>query len=455
MMSRNILIVGNGFDLAHYLPTKYEHFIHAMSILEEYKPNSVVTFKNLFQQNLDNEDFFIKRTFEMYKTETVQFSEQEANKLREKLKKNGWFRHFKNYLESGIGTWIDFENEINKTLDVVCSILEKNTRKNEILNKRINIDNINIISDVFFTELFYDSKDFILEQLSNLGLAEHTFIKRTRNKYQIETGGEIKYLINNDFLKFNKTQVIGINTSKIVDFLSSQLIDFIDIFESYILLIEKLEPVKELKDIYNYQMVFSFNYSNTINRLSKYSKTIRFLHGKAGSEENNKLVIGISELENELLKSEKAYDFVKYYQKLLNQTQHHFIRNDYLTKDLVEFESKLSEDKEVKKYSPYNIYIWGHSLDSSDADYVQEVFSFNRGYYSFNKGYNGDHSIPRRKERPTIKVTVYYFRTAHAQLANLIHILGKDLVETWMKNGWLEFKKSPDIYNENFGNSLD
>ena len=30
----NILIVGNGFDLSHYLPTKYDHFMDVMSEIE-------------------------------------------------------------------------------------------------------------------------------------------------------------------------------------------------------------------------------------------------------------------------------------------------------------------------------------------------------------------------------------------------------------------------------------
>ena len=31
----NILIVGNGFDLSHYLPTKYDHFMDVMSAIEK------------------------------------------------------------------------------------------------------------------------------------------------------------------------------------------------------------------------------------------------------------------------------------------------------------------------------------------------------------------------------------------------------------------------------------
>lgn len=33
----NILIIGNGFDLAHGLPTKYEHFLKFMYSFIEYK----------------------------------------------------------------------------------------------------------------------------------------------------------------------------------------------------------------------------------------------------------------------------------------------------------------------------------------------------------------------------------------------------------------------------------
>ena len=29
-----ILILSNGFDLAHFLPTKYDHFMHAMRNVE-------------------------------------------------------------------------------------------------------------------------------------------------------------------------------------------------------------------------------------------------------------------------------------------------------------------------------------------------------------------------------------------------------------------------------------
>ena len=32
----NILVIGNGFDLAHGLPTKYEHFLNLLSYLKNF-----------------------------------------------------------------------------------------------------------------------------------------------------------------------------------------------------------------------------------------------------------------------------------------------------------------------------------------------------------------------------------------------------------------------------------
>lgn len=76
-----------------------------------------------------------------------------------------------------------------------------------------------------------------------------------------------------------------------------------------------------------------------------------------------------------------------------------------------------------------NIYIWGHSLDTSDETYINEIFSFNT------------------EVDEQVRVIVYYFDTQanFDLLANLIHILKKDKVELWMKKGWLKFEPNPDI----------
>lgn len=108
--SRKILIIGNGFDLAHFLPTKYEHFIHAMKVLEETPSDTTASFELLYEELIANEDFILTRCKELYKTEEVVMSKELVNDFRDSLAKNNWFQIFKNHLDSGIDTWIDFEN---------------------------------------------------------------------------------------------------------------------------------------------------------------------------------------------------------------------------------------------------------------------------------------------------------------------------------------------------------
>jgi len=47
---KKILILGNGFDLAHFLPTKYEHFITAMRAVEDADSNEHLLFLRLTHQ---------------------------------------------------------------------------------------------------------------------------------------------------------------------------------------------------------------------------------------------------------------------------------------------------------------------------------------------------------------------------------------------------------------------
>ncbi|MEG2922120.1 MAG: hypothetical protein RR856_13905, partial [Acinetobacter sp.] len=70
-----------------------------------------------------------------------------------------------------------------------------------------------------------------------------------------------------------------------------------------------------------------------------------------------------------------------------------------------------------------------HSLDLSDQDYIQDIFSLND-------------DIDRN-----VRVIIYYFdkNAKFALLNNLLAILEKDKVEQWMKNKWLQFKPNPEI----------
>lgn len=100
------------------------------------------------------------------------------------------------------------------------------------------------------------------------------------------------------------------------------------------------------------------------------------------------------------------------------------IRNPYVSK----IDSELSNLNKNNNLD-LNFFIWGHSLDVSDRDYILDLFSLND-------------DMDRN-----VRVIVYHFDkpAKFSLLNNLLAILEKDKVEQWMKNGWLQFKLNPEI----------
>ena len=190
--------------------------------------------------------------------------------------------------------------------------------------------------------------------------------------------------------------------------------------------------------------IYSFNYTNTYQKFYDQSAEIDYLHGSFGEKQN--IVLGVSDLNDESLKKIKAFGFTKYHQKLFNETDYLFL--DSYKSDVARHKRKIeyfekdfgSHDPLAKKFERQNlmelesklnlnISIWGHSLDLSDQDYIQDIFSLND-------------DIDRN-----VRVIIYYFdkNAKFALLNNLLAILNKDKVERWMKNEWLKFKKNPEI----------
>ena len=47
----NLFLIGNGFDLAHDLPTKYENFLHTISFLINSYTSDMTTVGSIFGNN--------------------------------------------------------------------------------------------------------------------------------------------------------------------------------------------------------------------------------------------------------------------------------------------------------------------------------------------------------------------------------------------------------------------
>lgn len=140
MSTKRIFVLGNGFDLAHYLPTAYVHFMDAMRVVESSEENTELGFDDLFHKYIagecsDREKDFFTKTRELYKTDDLTLSIDIVNDLQEKLINNGWFQHFKHHL-TDVDTWIDFENEIENVLLSINTLLSKDFDNNTIVRSK-------------------------------------------------------------------------------------------------------------------------------------------------------------------------------------------------------------------------------------------------------------------------------------------------------------------------------
>ena len=194
--------------------------------------------------------------------------------------------------------------------------------------------------------------------------------------------------------------------------------------------------------------VYSFNYTSTFLKVYRSDVQSYFLHGKINDQ--NKIVLGVSDLNNQILRKFDLWGFTKYHQKLLLNTDYEFIEEYLLGNEEIKEELELTRqfwlskaasgsgsvkliDQKIQRVLnehnlDLNFHIWGHSLDYSDNTYIKELFSFNEPY---DQG---------------VRIVVYHYNSAQFDLlSNLIYILKKDKVENWMKKGWLRFEPNPNI----------
>lgn len=131
-----ILLIGNGFDLAHDLPTRYKDFLDFCCRIEKiFTYNDSVGLKEYQQKCLDdwNINEKIKELLlEIYdgrvshtnilddvSIETVvTTSNGTVNELHNLIKDNMWIKYFQGILsDASIGeNWIDFESEISRII---------------------------------------------------------------------------------------------------------------------------------------------------------------------------------------------------------------------------------------------------------------------------------------------------------------------------------------------------
>lgn len=373
----NILIIGNGFDLAHQLPTKYTDFLNFMKFInrienfhgtfkEFTKDNDKYKFSELnvdiqkyisgviednSNKNVDIVNIWDKRKSADDKSDRVKHIER----MIELSSKNIWFEWFQEQLNVH-PNWVDFESEISRVVQEVEKLIPLIPLKIEKIARMPSYQRL--INKIIFAGKASD-KDITLAE--------------------IETKkGKMLTDLNN----------------------------LIRCFEIYLEDLVKNIDISQLSlDIYNLNIdkILSFNYTNTYQKLYDPNVECAHIHGKAdinNDTKSNNMVLGI----DDYLKGEEKFtntnfiEFKKYYQRLIKGTN-------------CDYKKWIDEINQTKSFTKHNVYIFGHSLASTDRDVLLDFI-----------------------ENEKTIITIYYNNSNQYsdQICNLVHLIGPDKLNEWV-----------------------
>ena len=297
----NILIVGNGFDLSHYLPTKYDHFMDVMGAVENWdESKGDMGFDNLFGKDYwhknektgeEWQNSFFQHTKAMYNTDEIKISSDQVKELKEQLKENVWYQYFSDHVRE-VKTWIDFETKIKEALEIICEYM---------MNIEKYLKNKNDLNNVIQSFKNNNDDEYFLNQKALRVLELLALIKVEYKKYCVDGSGRSDPLscTYDDAWDFTQEEnaekfiqnMRGFDVYKykeVTHFLRKSLIEFSKLFNDYLKLLEKVSCKEELMNpIENINKIYSFNYTSTYSK--NYNSEVKsyFLHGKLNDENND------------------------------------------------------------------------------------------------------------------------------------------------------------------------
>ena len=332
IVGKKILLIGNGFDLAHGLPTSYSYFLDFCDKVEKkFNFQSGINEKDYKTNELNdwNIDDSIKSKLYEWDKNTNNNLNKLFIEIYDNIKDNIWINYFLNIRYTLGKNWIDFESEISNIIQAFECIRDNIERRERIQqSERNKVIKLEVVKD--FVDI---SKE--IEGLKELDLEDmYTNLKLF-------------------FVFFKKKNV---DLDRLIRALEIYISEFIN-------KIEVLQKNDDIKDI-NPDCVLSFNYSNTYERIYGQSNKIEYdyIHGKADITNNVNtcnLVLGIDEYLEECDRDNKLefLPFKKFYQRIYKSTDSSYM----------EWVDEIRQNSEC----PYELYIFGHSLDKTDKDVLE------------------------------------------------------------------------------------
>ncbi len=326
----NILVIGNGFDLAHGLPTKYTDFLKFVgavryNVSEDKMESDVIAWKKL---NLN-----VKTEIKRQQVKSV----YSLNRMyKDLIKDNDWIDFFLQNPMYQKENWIDFESEISSVIQ--------------------SIDQ-DIVQGNFYSNIILLQNEFLNYKYTN-NVPE--YIQATAEEQEKIKKPEITYQELRDILLENLNKLIRVLEIYLTDF------------------VEKIGISKVSKDIKELDIdhVLSFNYTDTYEKLynngTDNNIEYDYIHGKAdinNTVESNNIVLGIDEYLSDDRKNNdiEFIAFKKFYQRIYKETGCKY----------KEWVDQIERNEHMSPTILYKLYIFGHSLDVTDKDILKDLILHN------------------------------------------------------------------------------
>lgn len=311
---KKVLVIGNGFDLAHGLLSSYNDFF---VVISEW-----IDFEKAFYETLKNKDKDSK--YKKYFNEIESIDIGEIKKLGQIIRKNSWISY---YVQCGaeLKGWIDFEKEMIPVITLFGKVLS------------LDMLTVGHGGDTAECRIPKEVMSPSLKRIARLW----------RNYFSIS---------NDQFSVVSKygSHRHGLLKENLIEDLRKEFAEFIVALEIYIqefveknFLDIKLKQIEEI----NADLVISFNYTETELRYTTIRpEAVYHIHGKV-SEIPNSMVVGVNELVNDF--DNTFIYFVKYFQRIQKHSS-------------IAYKKEIGEEIEL--------YVYGHSLDVTDKDILEYLF---------------------------------------------------------------------------------
>lgn len=422
----NILVIGNGFDLAHGLPAKYTDFLDFIkSFIDCYKRVQNNQIDWVYYDTHKGNNAFLKKWFSsFYENDNGQSkAEKEATvkiieELKENIESNIWIEYFLQNPMYQKENWIDFENEISKVIH------------------SLNDDMHGLGADYSLDDKVKKlSNDFLLEKYSKyIWVATSGDESSDCNNSEI-TFREIRDGLLIDLNKLTRALEIYLTTYLNEVQYGEELFIIKDIFEKK----DEQGKVTHLIDT----KIISFNYTATFKRIYKHNFDIDYIHGKAdinNTIDTNDMVLGIDEYLGKK-KRNKQVEFVafkKFYQRIHKGTGCTYKEwIDTIKGEFADYQTELEKSKTEKNImnlkatinklkkqylNKHHVYIFGHSLDVTDKDILRDLIL-----------------------NDNVHTTIFYHNkdAMGQQIANLVKVIGQEelIRRTGGSTKTIEFKQ--------------